>query len=521
MWTPRFPLPAQLLVVTLIALTSLSACPKDKPTGKDKPAGKDRPAGKDEPASKGGKLTRAEAEELARSFFAKMRKGEHAKARAMGTDKLAKALPPATLDAMWNKLQLQVGAFQRIVKAEAKAIQGGFSFRFRCAFAKAPLYVIISVSPERKIQGLFFRPAKKAKRPQTPKPPFPYASHEVSFINAADKTQHGGTLTVPKGKGGKGQAPAGPFPAAVLITGSGSQDRDETIFEHKPFWVIADHLTRAGVAVLRVDDRGVGKSGGDPREATIQIHATDVMAAMDFLKTRKEIDAKKIGVIGHSEGGVISALVGAQREDLAFIVSLAGTGIPGAEITALQAVAMAKAIPGVTADKLEKLRKIQQAVMKVATTTTDDGKLEAALKRAFIDSQRLGLTPGPKLDAPQIAAKAKAEAKKLSAPWSQSFFKLDPAVYWAKVKCPVLALNGKKDTQVDAEVNLAKIEAALKKGGNKQVTIKALEGLNHLFQPAKTGQVDEYAQIETTIQPAVLELMASWIRQHVGSSGPE
>jgi pimeloyl-ACP methyl ester carboxylesterase len=422
----------------------------------------------------------------------------------MGTKKLASALAPAAIDAMWQRLALQFGGFKRIEKVDAKAIGTAYTFRMLGAFEHSKLYIIVSISAERRVQGLFFRPYKKPKRPQTPKPPFPYLAAEVSFNNPTDKTKHGGTLTIPKGKG--------PFAAVVMITGSGSQDRDETIFDHKPFFVIADYLTRQGIAVLRVDDRGVGKSGGDPKKATIEIHATDVSAAVDFLETRTDIDKKKIGLIGHSEGGLLAAIVAAKRRDIAFAISMAGTGVSGAKITVSQVVAIAKASPSATKEKLAKLEVIQKRIVKTAIEQSDAKKLETTLEKALSEAQALGLSKETLTDE-QIAERAKLEVTRLTAPWTQSFFKLDPATYWQKVRCPVLALNGEKDVQVDPKLNLPKIKAALEKAKNTDVTIEALPGLNHLFQEAKTGQVDEYARIEQTISPKVLERMAGWIKK--------
>lgn len=338
---------------------------------------------------------------------------------------------------------------------------------------------------------------EKRNRPQTPQPPFDYLQRDVIVENANDGAKLAGTLTYPKGEG--------KFPVAVLITGSGPQDRDETIFEHKPFWVIADHLTKNGIAVLRLDDRGVGESTGVRDDLTSLIFAEDISFALDFLAEQPEIDGHRMGLIGHSEGGIIAAIVGSQREDLGFIVSLAGTGVSGLEVLVRQGVDLLEIEDGLTEEQKQDLRDKLRANYQPNMTEEEEKRvvfdlLEYQLK---LSKQKLSKEEKEEIVNGAIAVK--------KTPWMQTFISLDPAEYWRKVKAPVYALNGDLDLQVAAEVNLPTIESALKEGGNEEVKTQRFISLNHLFQTAKKGTISEYAQIEETVAPEVLESMSSWI----------
>ncbi|MFO0964074.1 MAG: alpha/beta fold hydrolase [Gemmataceae bacterium] len=353
--------------------------------------------------------------------------------------------------------------------------------------------------------------ATEASRPQTPKKPYPYDEIEVAYENKLHGVKLAGSLTVPRSKG--------PFPAVLLITGSGAQDRDETILGHKPFLVLADHLTRRGIAVLRVDDRGVGGSTGSVPKSTTADFAEDVLAGVEFLKGRKEIDPARIGLLGHSEGGAIAPLVASRSKDVAFIVLLAGTGVPGHEILCTQSAAGLKLAGRARPEELALLKTLQDRLFAVVRAEKDlaeaEKKAGAALK--------------------EITGKLSAEEKKESAaalvvieshkqlvlsPWGRYFMDYDPRPALRKVTCPVLALNGAKDVQVDAKVNLAAIEAALKEGGAKDVTIVELPDLNHLFQTCKTGAGAEYGAIEETLAPVLLERVAEWITKRTGRARP-
>ena len=332
--------------------------------------------------------------------------------------------------------------------------------------------------------------AAAIRRPQTPKPPYPYKVEDVSFASKAAGVTMGGTLTIPEG--------AGPHPAVILISGSGAQDRDETIFSHKPFLVLADHLTRKGIAVLRYDDRGVGKSTGSREEATSVDFSEDAEGGLDFLAKRKEIDSKRIGFIGHSEGGVIAPMIAVRRPETAFIVLMAGTGVDGEQILYEQGQAVLKA-QGAGADRLAAQRSIQEKMFAIVKAERDPEAAAVKLKEI------LGSSP------------AMAQSiKNVNSMWFRYFLTYNPQAVLEKVKCPVLALNGSLDSQVVPGQNLPAIEAALKKGGNQDFETALLPGLNHLMQTAKTGGVPEYNQIEETMAPAALDKMAAWLRQRAG-----
>ncbi|KIG15606.1 hypothetical protein DB30_05354 [Enhygromyxa salina] len=338
-------------------------------------------------------------------------------------------------------------------------------------------------------------------RPQTPKPPFPYAIEQLEIPNPeAPGVSLAATLTVPEGPG--------PHPVAVMISGSGLQDRDETIANHKPFWVIADHLSRNGIAVLRYDDRGFGESRGDPSNATLEDFASDTWAAAMAVAARPEIDGDRVGLIGHSEGGVIAPLVAsAHPEQIDFIVMLAGTGVTGSEVIIRQQrliLAASGADEASIAIAEAEARKLHAAVL-ANTIETAPAALEKLL-RAAVDEQASTEKPTPE----QLDATIEAQITALNSPWFRHFLGWDPAPVLAKLKLPVLVMAGDMDLQVDVEQNMAPIQAALI--NNPAAEFVLLPGLNHLFQPARTGAPDEYAMIEMTIEPAVLEELARWIR---------
>ena len=347
------------------------------------------------------------------------------------------------------------------------------------------------------------------RRPQTPKPPFPYKSVNVTYPNTAAGITLAGTLTIPAGEG--------PFPAVILISGSGSQDRDETIFEHRPFAVLADMLTRRGVAVLRVDDRGVGGTTGSPAKATTDDFAGDVQAGITFLKTRPEINAHKIGLMGHSEGGIIAPLVATRSKDVAFIVLLAGTGLPGDEIISLQARAIGLVMVGKDKEKLSALEKnleFSKRLRAVVKTETDEKKAEAKMK-ALIDELKASLPDAERKELNDAQGLVDAQLKAVRSPWSRFFLTYDPRPALTRVRCPVLAVIGEHDLQVPPRENLAEIRKALKEGGNYRVTVKQLPGLNHLFQTSDTGAPSDYVKIEETIAPTALKEVGDWVVQTV------
>jgi pimeloyl-ACP methyl ester carboxylesterase len=339
------------------------------------------------------------------------------------------------------------------------------------------------------------------KRPQEPSKPYPYIEEQISYVNRPAGVTLAGTLTRPR--------EAGKAPAVLLISGSGAEDRDETVFGHKPFLVLADYLTRNGIAVLRVDDRGVGGSSGQTSTSTSEDFAGDVLAGVAYLKTRSEIDSARIGLIGHSEGGLIAPIVASQSKDVAFLVLLAGPALPGEEILHLQAAAIMKAM-GASDAQIEANRQVQERMLGIVKAQSDPTTALAAL-RNWRD-QFVAALPAPQ----QQPAKAQLDAQiaQITTPWFRFFLTYDPRPALTKVRVPVLALDGELDLQVPAEANLHAIEAALHTGGNQQVTIVRLPSLNHLFQTARTGTPAEYPQIEETMAPSVLKLIADWIAKH-------
>ena len=337
-------------------------------------------------------------------------------------------------------------------------------------------------------------------RPQEPRPPFPYISEEVNFINEKAGIKMAGTLTIPEGEG--------PFPAVILITGSGSQNRNEELMGHKPFWVIADHLSRNGIAVLRYDDRGVGQSQGTPLNATSADFADDVAGAFSFLRTRNEIDHQRIGLAGHSEGGFIAPIVASKNPAVAFIVSLAGTGVPGESILNRQNQDINLA-SGADAREVKKGISINKKLFAVLKKETDNTKAEKRIAEVYRKVLIKENKSPEEID--QALKQLNGSMSPVSYNWLRYFISTDPALYWKKVKCPVLALNGEKDLQVAAGQNLPAIEKAVKSGGNREVTIMTLPDLNHLFQHCKTGLPSEYGEIEETFSPEVLKIMTDWI----------
>jgi fermentation-respiration switch protein FrsA (DUF1100 family) len=346
---------------------------------------------------------------------------------------------------------------------------------------------------------------EEARRPQLPVKPYPYNEEEIVFPNESVNISLAGTLTYPKG--------SGKFPAVVLITGSGRQDRDETVFNHKPFLVIADYLTRNGIAVLRFDDRGGGKSTGDHSNATTEDFATDAAAAVKYLKSRNEIDSKKIGLIGHSEGGLIAPMTAVNSGDVSFIVLLAGPGVAGKYLLALQTELILRA-NGMPEEEIAKNVKQSKEAYEAITSSPDSLTGFKRLKEMF-DEEVAGLSDEEKQKPEYSESNFNAQTKVLLSPWFRFFLKYDPAPVLENISIPVLALNGDKDLQVDAEQNLTAIEKALKDGGNANYKIVKLPGLNHMFQTAKTGAVNEYAQIEETFSPSALKLISDWIKETV------
>jgi len=343
-------------------------------------------------------------------------------------------------------------------------------------------------------------PVIEYNRPQNPKAPFPYDSEEVKYENSKQPVTLAGTLTLPRGDG--------PFPVAITISGSGASDRDESHFGHKPFLVIADHLARRGIAVLRFDDRGRGESTGDHAGATSADFATDVEAGIEFLKQHPKINVNRIGLIGHSEGGLIAPMVAAERDDVHFIVMLAGTGVNGGVILKSQSTAFMKD-DGEPEEVLEANRKLHDLILSHIEENSSATRAELkAVSDAFLDS----------INDKATLKVMKQVAKQLVAipnsKWISYFVKHEPVETLAKVKCHVLAMNGEKDLQVLCDLNMDPIEKALQEGSPKSFKVVRLPNMNHMFQITDgTGASEDYGKIEETFAPKALRVMSSWLRR--------
>jgi uncharacterized protein len=337
-------------------------------------------------------------------------------------------------------------------------------------------------------------------RPQTPHPPYPYKTEQVSYSNDGANIKLAGTLTIPSGPG--------PFPAAILLTIAGPEDRDQTNGTHKHFLVLADYLTRHGIAVLRSDNRGVGESGGDYYKATIQDRAEDALAAVRFLKSRAEVDPKRIGFIGNSEGGEVAVLAASRSSEVAFVVMLAAPGLPGAELIRNQTESLAT-LQGYSADQKRIVLEREEAIFAILSEEKNEDKAITRLKE---------LAKGSRIPTPRVANLAasnslEAELLMYVSAWYRDMIVYDPRPTLALVRCPVLAVNGETDVVVEPHQNLTEIQRALVQGKNPDYTVMQLPGLNHLFQTAKTGSPSEYGLIDESFAPLALRTISDWIRQ--------
>jgi fermentation-respiration switch protein FrsA (DUF1100 family) len=342
---------------------------------------------------------------------------------------------------------------------------------------------------------------KVIAKPQDPLKPYPYRTEDVIFENKYAGINLAGTLTLPQQEG--------IYPAVILISGSGPQNRDSELLGHRPFLVISDFLTKNGIAVLRFDDRGTGASSGNFQSSTSMDFAQDVEAGLAYLRSRKEIDSGKIGLIGHSEGGLIAPIVASRSKDVAFIVLLAGPGLPGDQILLLQQELISKA-SGISKSVIDKSQKDNKKAFALISKATNETKLKTDLTNHIV--QILDNDPHPQIPAGMSKEEfVNMQVKQLTSPWMRFFITYDPRPTLRKVKCPVLAINGEKDLQVPYKENLSAIRAALKKGKNKSFVIKELARLNHLFQECTTGAPSEYAVIEQTFSPIALRKMLHWM----------
>lgn len=338
------------------------------------------------------------------------------------------------------------------------------------------------------------------KRPQEPKPPFPYEAREVSFVNDVDHDTLAGTLTLPKGRG--------PWPAIILISGSGPQDRNEELMSHKPFLVLADYFTRNGHAVLRYDDRGFGESTGNFETADSRDFARDVLAALKFLRAQPEITPKRVGLIGHSEGGIIAPMVAQADKGLAFIILLAGPAMRGEDILYQQNEAIYRQI-GVSDSAMAFNYGVQQRFFSIVLDKDTAGATERLMEAAYDV-----LDTAPKNYLTELGYSEEVfevQLPRLNSPWFRYFLSHDPGPVLRFVDCPILALYGGKDLQVLAEPNAFHMQLVIARDSSIN-EVKVFPEMNHLFQKAKTGSMEEYGRTEETISEEVMEYMLRWMR---------
>lgn len=382
-----------------------------------------------------------------------------------------------------------------VIKANTVYISiDSFKISYKGTFNEKDTSIFGTFSQGNFNQDILLKPYK-VNRPQEPKKPYPYKEIEVTVPNGSIILS--ATLTLPEGKG--------PYPAVVLISGSGPQDRNEELFYHKPFMVIADYLTRNGFAVLRFDDRGTAKSTGDYKTAAINEFASDAYAAFTFLKNYPGVNPAKVGLIGHSEGGMIAPLLASQHPEIAFIILMAGPGIRGDQLLLLQSELIYKNAK-VPANALKTDQETKKKAFAVILSESDTAKIRTKIKKIYskVDESDL-LQLGMKKSQIDLVV------KQYTTPELLSIIRFDPCPVLKKVKCPVLALDGDKDMQVPSKQNLKAVQTCLAEGGNTNVTIKELWYLNHLFQSATTGAISEYYEIEETVSPVALDAMGEWL----------
>ena len=354
-------------------------------------------------------------------------------------------------------------------------------------------------SQNENLEALNFRRSDQVlelRRPQNPPKPYPYREQEVSFAAGDGKATLAGTLSVPQG--------TGPFPAAVLVGGSGPNDRDESVAGHKPFLILADFLARKGIAVLRYDKRGISGSTGNFSEATIEVFAQDAQSALAYLAKRTEVDAKRLGVIGHSEGGILAALAATRSPDVKWAVLLATPATTGERILLRQSELIARA-GGLPEDQIESSLAFDRKAYAAVRQSKDPAALESRLQE-LVDQSGLGASMPP--------AALQAQIKLMGSPWFREFLDFDPQPLLAKLQCPVLALAGDRDLQVDSLENVPLLRKAYESSGNKDFTVVEIEGVNHLFQKAQSGSPALYGAIEETTAPEVLTAIGNWVAKH-------
>ena len=409
----------------------------------------------------------------------------------------SEAILPSDWSFSADTLRIQIKSLNAKLSLKYNSEDTSFSGKFKQGLLVADIRF-------RRSEGMY-----KLIRPQMPHAPFPYREKQYVLRHKDSRGEEiavGVTLTLP----GKDESSA-KSPCVLLVSGSGMQNRDEELLGHKPFWVIADHLARNGIASLRYDDRGTGESSGDVANVTTDLLADDAEWLFDWLRRQPSINNRMVGIVGHSEGGTIGPMIASRNRKVAFVVMLAGPGVDGAELLRLQNRALFRA-SGVSDTLVEVRDRFLKGCFDI---TLRDDKANPdrlfSLFKALADSlssnlgksdrKKIGLT---RYDAMQMSAQ-------MSMPWMRRCIELNPGDYLKKLKCPVLAMNGERDLQVPANENLAAIRALI---APKLLTAKEFEGLNHLFQHCDKGLPSEYMLIEETIAPEVLETMVGWILGH-------
>lgn len=339
----------------------------------------------------------------------------------------------------------------------------------------------------------------KPNRPQEPKEPYPYTIKEVKFKNEFSGIELAGTLTIPK--------KIGNFPAVILVSGSGAQNRNEELLNHKPFHVLADYLTRHGIAVLRYDDRGVGESGGKFEGATTADFAYDAQSAYTFLKSQKKINKSRIGIIGHSEGGMVAPMVACADSTVKFIILLAGPGIPISELM-LKQTEVTSRFAGISEEEIAISLELNKKFYDILNNESNDSVAKIKIEKIVNDH----INSMPSEIATQIGDELPKITSTMLSPWFRYFINFNPEHYLRQINCPVLAINGIKDCQVSAIENLAGIRKSVKETNNKNVYTYLMPDLNHLMQHCETGSVNEYIKIEETFSEEVMKIMADWIK---------
>lgn len=343
-------------------------------------------------------------------------------------------------------------------------------------------------------------------RPQTPKPPYPYKTEEVKIEDKEHNVTLAGTLTIPDYEKN--------YPVVIMVTGSGPQNRDEELFMHKPFLVIADYLTRHGIAVLRYDDRGFGESVGNYNLSTTKDFAQDALNVVNFLRNHKNIDKNNVGIIGHSEGGIIAEMLASDKKNkINFIVLLSAPGVPTSELMLDQNKDISR-LNKIDPKIIERNYKLNSELYQVIKTENNNVNANKKLQQVF-NKYTKDLTKEQLEEQGLTKNFINSIIFQSLTPWFKYFIKINPADYLQKITCPILALGGSNDLQVRANKNLKAIKDNTSKNGNKNVTVKELPELNHLFQHSKTGLPQNYKDIEETFAPEALKIISDWINKTV------